>query len=297
MARLGSYIFIKTPDGKTSTSHSLNILDYDPDKIADLHLEQGCGAAYAPYVPIENGQMLTAVSSAFNKRGIILAEMGYWNNLLDLDPEIRRDNRREMANRLASADEMGVLCTVNTIGSYTNGTVNDGFNPKSLSDEALEDAIDFAEELLKEVNPKRTCLAYELFAFTALDSIDALKKLTSRIKHPKFKVHMDLSNLVTSVRSYFEYENMLNDCVKCFGNRIVSCHVKDLSLVPGTSVYIRECAIGTGGLPIGRYIKLMDEISQDMPLMLEHLDSPDDYILAQNNLKKIAQSENVVLRA
>lgn len=296
MARLGGAVFLKNTEGIVVPSTNLPEDQYDEEYIARLHRINGYRAAYAPDVSHVGKTRLPEIVKAFGANDVVLAEMGFWENILDSNPQTRRKNREEMCSRLAAADEMGVVCFVTTIGAKVAGTVNDNvYMDENIPDEDMEEAIDFTNRILKEVNPQRTRLTYEMFALTALDSVEQMQKMLAAIDHPGFGVHLDLTNLFSSARSFFYRRKILKDCVDAFGARIISCHVKDMVLKPGLSVVLEERPIGKGSVDIGEYLKAMHGINEEMPVMLEHMNTCREYAEAVTEIKKIAAKVNVPL--
>lgn len=296
MILLGNFVYVDSARNGRVPIHSLSANDYDPELAAAAHLEKGYRAAYIPYIPIDNSELLRQTEMAFKKAGVVMAEIGYWDNLQDRDPDVRSANIRHMCEVLASADEMGVLCAVNTIGCYTFGTCNDNFNARSLSEESFETAVDICRYILKEVNPKRTKLTFENFAFTALDTIDSVEKLLKSVDDPRLGVHIDLSNFITSVREFFSYPDMAKECVRRFGDRIISAHIKDLAFArPATHVEIREVLPGTGDLDLAAYLRELQSLPKDIPCMIEHLDTESKFEQAAANIRKIACDNGICL--
>lgn len=50
---------------------------------------------------------------------------------------------------------------------------------------------------------------------------------------------------------------------------------------------LEECGPGDGEFPLGYYVSKMNEIDEDMPVILEHLDSDDEYIRYMKYLQKV----------
>jgi Sugar phosphate isomerases/epimerases len=295
MARLGGSVFVPSPGGEPIPSNGLPLDFYDPEKIARMHREQGYRAAYAPAFRPQDGDRIKAVTRAFAKEDVVLAETGYWENILDTDPAVRKQVRNEMAERFAAADEAGVQCFVTTVGAYTHGTVNDNFSQQSLSEDAFLETVEFTREILGKVNPKRTVLAYEPFAFTSLDSVERIERMLGLVSHPMLGVHLDLTNLLTSVRAFFNCNRILEECVAKFGGRIITCHIKDMRLKPGLSVILEEKLIGDGDIDLAAYLKAMHGINSGMPVMLEHLDTAQEFAAAAARLKSIAAGAGIPL--
>ncbi len=67
---------------------------------------------------------------------MVIAEVGRWCNLLDADPEKRRQNLETVTEGLALAEAIGARCCVDIAGSF-NPTSWFGPHPDNLSPEVL----------------------------------------------------------------------------------------------------------------------------------------------------------------
>ena len=294
MILLGGPVFIETQDGKKSPSHELNYKEYDPELVAQKHKELGYKAAYAPFIPTSESALIQKAAQAFNKCGIVLAEIGYWENLQSRDDAERKAHLERMCETLACADEMGAACAVNTIGSYSYGGICDDISEKNFSQEFFETAVDNARYILDQVKPKRAKLTYENFALTVLDSLDMIGQMADAVDSPSFGVHMDATNLVTCPRELFKFNDIVRDAFRRFGEKIASCHIKDLRLVyPASHVEIRETIPGDGMLDISCYLREIDRLTRGVPCMLEHLSTEAEYTHARENVVAAAKENGL----
>lgn len=85
MIKLGGHVFPAL--NKTRRIRSL---------LAHLAKQMGYQAAYAPdYLTIDKPDEIRIARKAFEKEGILIAEAGYWENMLDLRPDERRKTGRK----------------------------------------------------------------------------------------------------------------------------------------------------------------------------------------------------------
>ena len=89
--------------------------------MAKAHKKKGFRAAYAPVVKLGETVKIREIRRAFKAEDIMIAEVGYWENLLDTDSEERNRTRGAMVDALALAEELGARCAVNILGSYCHG--------------------------------------------------------------------------------------------------------------------------------------------------------------------------------
>ena len=76
--RLGGPIFVKSDD---------------PTVLAKAHRDLGYRAAYAPGdLAVTDKDRIAALIKEFARQDVVIAEVGAWKNMLDPDPERRREN-------------------------------------------------------------------------------------------------------------------------------------------------------------------------------------------------------------
>ena len=76
---------------------------------ADMHIRKGYGAAYWPLGEDADSALKRDYVNAAADAGLIIAEVGIWNNLLDPDAQKRRANFEYALRRLETAEEVGAL--------------------------------------------------------------------------------------------------------------------------------------------------------------------------------------------
>ena len=92
----------------------------DPAALAREHRRVGYSAAYCPAVRIGEKEKLRAIEAAFAKENVVIAEVGAWKNLLDVDPVKRKENFDYVVERMAIADEVGAAALTSQ-GATTRG--------------------------------------------------------------------------------------------------------------------------------------------------------------------------------
>jgi len=248
----------------------------DPEELAKRHRALGLRAAFCPSIAGGDKDRTLAVRRAFERHDVMIAEVGVWNNLMDADPAKRGENVEAMKAGLALADEVGAQCVVNIAGSLNPGRW-DGPHAANLSPRAFELAVANAREIIDAVNPTRAKLTYEMMPFCLPDSPDAYLELIREIDRAAFAVHLDVVNIVNSPRRYFDNAALIRECFEKLGPHIVSCHLKDVQLEDGLTVHLSESVVGEGGLDIGAYLTQVARLAPSPPVLLEHLERPEDY--------------------
>ncbi len=56
------------------------------------------------------------------------------------------------------------------------------------------------------------------------------KMLLDEVERDQFAVHMDIINMISSIERYFRAEEFVDECAEILGDKIKSCHIKDVHL-------------------------------------------------------------------
>ena len=79
------------------------------------------------------------------------------------------------------------------------------------------------------------------------------------------------------------------------GPAIKSCHAKDTILRQQLTVHIDEVRPGLGTLDYPALLHGLVQLDPDMPLMLEHLPSQEEYRAAAAYVREVAHQEGIAL--
>jgi sugar phosphate isomerase/epimerase len=296
MIRFGGPVFIENNAKAAGAGESHGATVKDPADLARAHKMKGFTAAYAPKVDLSDGAMIRAVRDAFAKESIMIAEVGFWENLVDIDEPSRISNRKSMVEALALAEELGARCAVDIFGSYCHGNGNSSHTARNFSDDAFDEAVEMARYFIGEVKPKTAFFAYEIFPFSVVDSPSEIARLLKAVDRKQFGVHLDPVNLINSPRTYWSSGAVIDECVRLFGPHIVAAHAKDVKLrEPAISVILEEVIAGEGGFDIAAFVRTLHRLPREVPLMLEHLASEEEYDRAALHYRNIASQEGVSL--
>ena len=260
----------------------------DPEELALAHRKLGYRAAYCPGVALKDTDRIKALSEAFAKHDVVIAEVGRWCNLLEADPEKQRKNLETVTEGLALAEAVGALCCVDIAGSFSP-TSWFGPHPDNLSQKYFDAAVENARKIIDAVKPKRARFTYEVMGWALPDSPDSYVKMIKAVQRPAFGVHLDPCNLVNSPAKFYHNTALLNECFDKLGRWIVSCHAKDLTWDVEMNVHFREVAPGKGSMDYTTYLKRLAELPQNAPLMLEHLATAEDYTGAREHIFEVGR--------
>ena len=275
--RLGGPIFIKSED---------------PRELAREHRRLGYRAAYCPNGDPTDLDFIKAVRKAFAAQDVVIAEVGAWRNMLDSDPQRRRDNMHYVAERLQLAEAVGARCCVDIAGSF-NPDLWYGPHPKNLSKEFFDATVENCRKLIDEVKPKNTKFSIEMMPWSLPDGPDSYVQLIHAVNRTAFGVHFDVCNVINTPDRFYRNSEVISECFRKLRPWILSCHAKDLAWVTKDeyNVHFQETIPGGGQINYATYLKEMASI--DAPLMLEHLNSAEDYAEAREYIHRIAKETAV----
>lgn len=224
---------------------------------------------------------------------IVIAEVGVWNNPLSPDEAARRAAITRCQERLALADAVGARCCVNVAGS--RGEQWDGPHPLNLTEETFELIVETVRGIIDAVKPTRTCYTLEPMPWMYPDSADSYLRLIAAIDRPRFAAHLDPVNVVNSPERYYRNGALIREWFAKLGPYIKSCHIKDIRLSGKLTVHLDEVRLGLGALDHHTYLRELDKLDPDTPLLLEHLPAEEEYDLAAQHLRSVAREAGVRL--
>jgi len=269
--RLGGPIFLKSDD---------------PAELAREHRRWGYSAAYCPAATTGDGDRVRAIRTAFAAERVVIAEVGAWRNMLDPDSQKRADNLKYVTDRLALADAVEARCCVDIAGSY-NPTVWYGADPKNLSQEFFDATVENCRKVIDAVKPRATKFSIEMMGWSLPEGPDSYLKLIRAVDRPAFAVHMDVCNGINSPARFYQNREFIAECFAKLGKWIVSCHAKDLAWIPEYNVHFKEVVPGKGQMDYAEYLRQLSRLAVDAPLMLEHLQTPEEYTEGRDYIKSV----------
>jgi len=255
--------------------------------------ERGYSAAYCPVGADADDATVRAYRQAADGAGIVIAEVGAWSNPLSPDDSERNAAIRKCQEQLALADRIGARCCVNIAGS--RGRKWDGPHPDDLTEASFGLIVDSVREIINAVKPARTYYALETMPWMYPDSADSYLTLLQAVDRPRFAVHLDPANLISSPQRYFRNGELIRDCFAKLGPLVRSCHAKDVVLRDSFMVHLDEVRPGLGGLDYSAFLRELSRLPDNTPLMLEHLPNEDEYAAAATYIRDIAARHTLSL--
>lgn len=284
MIRLGGPVFTK---------------DEDPRAIARAHKEAGYRAAYCPAVELHDQQRVRDIAQAFEEEDVMIAEVGAWCNLIGPEEVERKRNVDYVCERLALADEVGALCCIDFIGSLApNPPASHPFepHPDNLNERGFELTVETVRHIIDTVKPTRAKFCLEFMQWVLPDSPESCLELIRAVDRPQFGAHLDPVNIILSPRQYFDNGALIKRCFDLLGPWIIGGHAKDIRLRNELALHFDEVIPGQGNLDYRVYCRELNKLAKDVPLMLEHLQTEEEYRQAGQYILTTGMEEGVSFR-
>ena len=143
------------------------------------------------------------------------------------------------------------------------------------------------QRVIDAVNPTHTRLSFEMMPFYFLDGPEEYLRFLAAIDRPATGVHLDICNTMNNPRRLYNNTEFIRHTFDLLRDRIVTLHLKDIRLKPNSGVAeFEEVLIGEGNID---YLTLLEEIKKlpaDIPAMLEHLETEEEYDRAAAAVRK-----------
>jgi sugar phosphate isomerase/epimerase len=146
------------------------------------------------------------------------------------------------------------------------------------------------------VKPSRTFYTLEPMPWAFPDSADSYLRLIRAVDRKAFAVHFDAVNLICSPQRYFNNAAVIRECFEKLAPYIRSCHAKDILLGEKLTVHLEEVRPGMGALNYHAFLEELNKLNPDTPLMVEHLQTPLEYVLAATHIRSTARKMGVSIR-
>lgn len=247
-----------------------------PEEWAAKHKALGLQCVNFPVDYLAGEETYMAYKRAADKAGLVIAEVGVWRNTMAADLQERAKWIDYAVNQLRMADRIGAVCCVNVVGT-PYGPRWDGGYRDNFSRELWVNAVKMIQEIIDRAQPQHTKYCIESMPWMIPSSPDEYLRLIEDVNREQFGTHLDVVNMITSPERYFFNERFLDECFAKLKGTICSCHLKDILLKEDYTFQLQECACGEGTLDIRHYAELASAENPDMPMIIEHLVTDEEY--------------------
>ena len=264
-----------------------------PDAWINALKAKGFRAAYCPLQPEADDETVRAYADAAQKAGVVIAEVGAWSNPISPDAAEREKAIEKCKKGLDLAERIGAHHCVNISGS--RGAQWDGPHPDNLTHETFEMIVEITRDIIDAVKPARTFYSLETMPWAFPDSPQSYLDLVEAIDREGFGVHFDPVNMINSPRRFYGNAGFMREFYALLGPHIKGVHAKDIVLRTNLTVHLDEVRPGEGGLDYRALLLEINKLDADVPFMLEHLPTENDYDLAARYVRGVANELKIAL--
>lgn len=255
---------------------SSSLVHTSPEDWAQKMHALGCRSVVFPVDCTAADEVIDEYVKAAGRYDLQIAEVGIWRNAIAKDEQERQAAMDYSIGQLKLADRIGARCCVNVIGSI--GARWDGAYAENFTPQIWERAVRMIQEIIDEAKPQRTFFTIEPMPWMYPTSPEEYERLIEDVRRDAFGVHMDVINMINTPQRYFFPQPFVEHCFDLLGERIKSCHLKDVLLGQEFTFRLQECACGEGTFCLERYAELAQKADPEMPMIIEHLHSDEDYV-------------------
>ncbi len=255
-----------------------------PEEWAGNMKRLGCGSVVFPVDSAADAETVARYEAAAGKEGLQIAEVGIWKNAISLSEQERNEAMDYSIRQLQLADRIRARCCVNVIGSA--GERWAGAYAENFTKKAWDRAVRMIQEIIDEAKPEHTYFTIEPMPWMYPTGPEEYVRLLEDVNRERFAVHMDVINMINTPERYFFPEKFLEHCFALLGDRIRSCHIKDILLGQEFTFRLQECACGEGTFCLERYAQLANQADPEMPMLIEHLHTDEEYIRSLAYVRK-----------
>jgi sugar phosphate isomerase/epimerase len=270
------------------------VYGYDnAEQWAVRHVTNGYGATYFPLNHMDDPDRIEEYADAARRHGLIISEVGIWNNQLERDPLIRERNIGYAVAQLKLADHIGARCCVNISGSLSD--IWDGHHPDNLSEENFRQVVSICQRIIDIAQPKNAFYTLEPMPWMFPHTIEDMSRLIHEVHRDMFAVHVDMCNMVNSFDHVYATGALVREFFSEFAPLIRCVHAKDTVIGNRLTLHIDEAIPGEGIFDYNTLFKECAKLDPDLPVMAEHLKTETEYLQATGFMKKKAASLGINL--
>ncbi|MCQ2589657.1 MAG: sugar phosphate isomerase/epimerase [Treponema sp.] len=255
---------------------SSDLAHTSPEEWANKHKNLGLKCVNFPVTYEAGRETYMAYKQEADKAGLVIAEVGVWRNTLAADSKEREKWINYAINQLKMADEIGALCCVNVAGTPFGPRWDGGYR-ENFSKEAWDMTVRMVQEIIDTAKPKKAKYSIESMPWMIPSSPEEYARLINDVNRSEFGAHLDVVNMITSPEKYFFNDQFLDKCFSILKGQVHSCHLKDIKLKEEYTFQLQECACGQGTLDINHFAELATKENPDMPMIIEHLNTDEEY--------------------
>jgi sugar phosphate isomerase/epimerase len=192
---------------------------------------------------------------------------GYWQNLVTPDDAARREAVRTLQAALRLAQALGARGidtgpgSMNPDGPWFPHPANWVFDARTQLIKSLKECAAAAEDC-------GVYLSLEGHQLVTLESAEMTAEILDEVDSPWVRSDFDSANWIT-LKTVFNTGPALNHMFDVLGERIVSCHAKDVWPENRLTLHLQDGCPGKGLMDFDTLFRRMEGLSPDYPVIAE----------------------------
>lgn len=183
---------------------------------------------------------------AFRQAGIRIAVLGCYVNIIDPDPNGRKEALDQFAAHLRLSRDFGA----SLVGTETGWLKDPSLH---RTEEAFLEVVKSVETMVQEAERFGATVGIEAVASHPLHSARLARRLLDLVPSNNLQIILDCVNLL-SPENYENREDVVLEALELLGDRVAVLHLKDCVLDNGA---IKGVPIGQGGMNFAPILKFM----------------------------------------
>jgi sugar phosphate isomerase/epimerase/pimeloyl-ACP methyl ester carboxylesterase len=210
-------------------------------------------------------RLVSAAACELKRRHLAVAAVSGTFNMIDPDPDRRREGLRRLEGIAASCAELGAPMVALCTGTRDPQDMWRA-HPQNDSAAAWQDLQASMREALKIADRHNVCLGVEPETANVVNSASKARRLLDEMESPRLKIIMDAANLFLPGQGAHMAE-ILDEAFALVGRDIALAHAKDFR----DGADFAHVAAGRGMLDWPRLLRLFRAAGFDGPLLLHGL--------------------------
>jgi sugar phosphate isomerase/epimerase len=225
--------------------------------------------------------------------GLVVGEVGMWQNLLTDDEALRSERIAKVRTLLIRAEAMGCHCVVTLVGTKDPSDLALAPHPYMYTERCKAELRATVMRILDGLDLKNTRYVIEPWHNSFFYQPQNIRAFIDSVGHRSFGLHLDQMNMVNQ-EFFYNTTELINQTFDLLADSVVSVHLKDINCDANHLVLKwDEVDIGDGVMDYETYLKRLAELPADTPCYCEHRGTERDYALNFARLHHLARKAGV----
>lgn len=210
--------------------------------------------------------LIRNINRTFAGHGVSIVAVGAGNRFISADEEEAKNALDNALRWIEITPRLGANIIVTEVGT-THKTEFWTDAPENHSAETWERIVEIYRTLARRAQDHGVTVGIEPHFASGVRDVKELRKILDDVGEPNFKAVLDPANSVTAENSGRQ-EETLAELFTLLGRDFVLAHAKDAHVENGVTVF---GPAGSGVLPYGVYLTLLNTADYEGPLLLEYV--------------------------